>query len=124
MSGADIQAKVKRGLAKAVDKTGSGDLVYVKKVTVTGGGTSPIDPPTTATENVLLVDAIFKSIDLNQMDNTLVQRGDREMVSNADVELNVNDEITQGARKMYIVSVDRKEPAGVVLSYICVVRDK
>lgn len=122
MTGVDIQAKVKRGLAKAVAKTGSGDLVYVTKVTLTAG--DPVNPPVATTESVLLVDAIFKSIDLNQMDNTLVQRGDREMVANADVELKVNEEITQGSRKMIIVSVDKKEPAGVVLSYICVVRDK
>ena len=121
MAGIDIQAKVKRGLSKAVNATGSGDLVYLVKETQTGG--TPITPPTITTENILLVDAIFKNININQMTNTLIQEGDRELISSSDVALSINDKIEQGARKMYIVSTKPSEPAGVVLVYKSIVRD-
>ena len=121
MAGFDIQAKVKRGLAKAVNATGSGELVYLVRETQSGG--TPISPPTITTENILLVDAIFKNIKINQMTNSLIQQGDRELVSNSDVVLQLNDKIKQGSRDMYIVSTELSEPAGVVLVYKSIVRD-
>ena len=121
MAGVDIQAKVKRGLAKAVNKTGSGDLVFLVRETQSGG--TPINPPIITTERILLVNAIFKNININQMTNSLIQQGDRELISDSDVELKLNDKIEQGARKMYIISNDPVEPAGVVLVYKTVVRD-
>jgi hypothetical protein len=121
MAGFDIQAKVKAGLAKAVNATGSGDLAYLVKETQSGG--TPLNPPTITTENTLLVDAIFKNININQMTNTLIQEGDRELVSSSDVLISVNDKIEQGSRKMYVVSTKPSEPAGVVLVYKSIVRD-
>lgn len=121
MAGIDIQAKVRRGLSKAVGATGSGDLVYLVKETQSGG--TPITPPTITTENILLVDAIFKNISINQMTNTLIQEGDRELISNSDVVLSLNDKIQQGSRLMYVVSTKPSEPAGIVLVYKSIVRD-
>lgn len=121
MAGIDIQAKVRSGLGKAVGATGSGDLVYVTKETSTAG--TPISPPVLTKTSVLLVDAIFKSISVSQMTNTLIQQGDRQMVSNSDVAINLGEEITQGSRKMIVVVPGYVEPSGVVLVYKSVVRD-
>ena len=64
MGSANIQAKIKKGLAKAINKTGStnSELVYLVQETNTGGNT-PIDPPVISTNDVLLVNAIFKNYD-------------------------------------------------------------
>lgn len=121
MAGVDIQAKVRAGLKKAVNATGSGDLVYLVRETQTGG--TPISPPVITTERFLLVDAIFKNIKINQMTNTLIQAGDRELVANSSVVLKLNDKIEQGSRKMIIVSNEPVEPAGLVLVYKPIVRD-
>ena len=121
MAGIDIQAKVKRGLARAVNKTGSGDLVYLVRETQSGG--TPLAPSTITTERILLVDAIFKNIKINQMTNSLIQAGDRELIASSDVVLKLNDKIEQGSRKMYIVSNEPVEPAGAVLVYKPIVRD-
>ena len=61
MSAASIQAKIKRGLAKAVNKTGSAanDSVYLIKTTTVGG--SPLGGGTTTSASTLLPNAIFKS---------------------------------------------------------------
>ena len=121
MAGVDIQAKVKRGLSKAVNKTGSGELVYLVRETQTGG--TPISPPVITTERILLVNAIFKNIKINQMTNTLIQAGDRALVSSSDVVLQLSDKIEQGSRKMIIVSNEPVEPAGVILVHKSIVRD-
>jgi hypothetical protein len=121
MAGVDVAAKIAKGLAKANEKLGKGELVYLVRETQTGG--TPINPPTITTEEILLKDAIFKTININQMTNTLIQEGDRQLVSNSGVVIEVNDKIQQGARKMTVVSTDVAEPAGVVLVYKCVVRD-
>ncbi len=121
MAGIDIQSKVKRGLSKAAKATGSGDLVYLVRETQTGG--TPLSPPTITTERILLVNAIFKNIKINQMTNSLIQHGDRELIADADVVLKLNDKIEQGSRKMYVVANEPVEPAGVNLVYKCIVRD-
>ena len=121
MSGVDVAAKIAKGLAKANNKLGKGDLVYLVKETQSGG--TPINPPTITTEKTLLVDAVFKAIDLNQMTNTLIQEGDRELITTSDVVINLNDKIEQGTRKMYVVSTKPVEPSGVVLAYKSIVRD-
>ena len=51
------------------------------------------------------------------MTNSLIQAGDRELIADSDVVLLLNDKIEQGTRKMYIVSNEPIEPAGVVLVY-------
>ena len=121
MSGIDIQAKVKSGLAKATAAIGSGDKVYIQRKTETAG--TPLNPGTVSTESIELVDAIFKSISLTQADNTLVQLGDRYLISNSDVEIKLNDIITQGSRQMIVVSPSVVEPSGVVLVYKSIIRD-
>jgi len=113
--------KFRSGLSKAVKATGAGDLVYLVRETQTGG--TPLSPPVITTERILLVNAIFKNIKINQMTNALIQQGDRELIANADVVLKLNDKIEQGSRKMYVVTNGPVEPAGVNLVYKCIVRD-
>jgi hypothetical protein len=122
MAGVDIQAKVRSGLAKAINKTGSAssDLVYKIKRNSSGG--SPLNPIAPAKEQILLVDAIFKSYNETQVDQTLIQSGDRQMVTNGDVLISVGDKIQVGSKLLIVVTVDVKEPAGVPLAYISQVR--
>jgi len=121
MAGVDVAAKIAKGLAKCNEKLGAGDLVYLVRETQTGG--TPINPPTITTERILLKNAVFKSININQMTNSLIQEGDRVLISSSSVGLKLNDKIEQGSRKMYIVSNAPVEPNGVVLVYKPIVRD-
>ena len=121
MAGFDIQAKVKSGLSKAIAKTGSAssELVYLIEMV---GGTGTPSSPITPTENpVLLVDAIFKSITTNNMDDTLIESGARSLVCNGDVEIEQSAIIAVGANRYIVQAVDVKNPAGVPLAYIATV---
>lgn len=122
MGSADIQAKVRKGLAKATAKTGSSssDLVYVVKV-VESGGDSPLNPPTQTPTDVLLVDAIFQSYEVDLIDGT-IRAGDRRLVANGDVEILTDEVIKQGAVEYKVISVDIKAPTSDVLAYIAQVR--
>ena len=127
MAGVDIQAKIRKGLKRAVNKTGSAssDLIYL--IEIVGGGGTP-SAPIAPTENpVLLVDAIFKSIDQTnssgQFDD-LIESGDRMLVTNGDVLMKPNSFVQVGADRFFVVDVDVKNPAGVPLAYICLVRSQ
>ena len=122
MSGVDIQQKVRNGLRKATVATGSGELVYLVKRTESGGET-PLDPPVIIEEDVLLKDAIFKSINKGLIDGNNVRSGDRELVVSDDVLLSQNDIIKQGSKRMSVIAVEYKEPSGVLLSQIAQVRE-
>jgi len=124
MTSAYIQGRIKRGLAKAVNKTGSTsiDKVYLMQKTVVGGGT-PLGTPTVTVTPVLLVDAIFKSYEKELMGGNIVA-GDRELVSNNDVEIKTGDTIKQGSALFTVVSVDVKAPTSDTLLYISQLRGK
>lgn len=118
MGAANIQAKIRKGLAKAVNKTGSSssEPVYVIKVSESGGD-SPLDPPTITKTPTLLINAIFKSYDKSLLDPNIKQ-GDRELVSNSDVVIKIGEIITQGSSNYIVVAVDIKAPTSDVLAYI------
>ena len=118
----NIQDKIKRGLSKAINKTGSAssELVYVEKI-ILSGGNSPLDPPVRTPTNVLLVDAIFKSYDRSLIGDT-VKAGDRELVSNSDVEILMGERIIQGSTTYTVVASEPKAPTSDVLAYIAQVR--
>ena len=123
MSASSIQAKIKKGLAKAISKTGSSssDLVYVVRETKTGG--TLIVAPTITTTDVLLPNAIFKSYNKALFDvNILV--GDRQLVSNSDVVISQGDTIKQGTKEYTVIGVDVKAPTSDILAYIAQVRGK
>ena len=96
MSASGIQAKIKKGLAKAISKTGStsSELIYVEKITLSGGN-SPLNPPIPTPNNVLLIDAIFKSYNQELIDG-VIQAGDRQLVANGDVVIKRGEIIIEG----------------------------
>ena len=122
MTSAYIRGRIKQGLAKAINKTGSPsiDKVYLMQKTVVGGDT-PLDTPTVTVTSVLLVDAIFKSYDKELIGGNIAA-GDRELVSNNDVEIQTGDIIKQGNDEFIVIDVDVKAPTSDVLCYIAQVR--
>ena len=123
MGSANIQAKVRKGLAKAINKTGSAnsDPVYLVSEVTTAG--TPLAPGATTTTNILLVDAIFNQYDASTFDANILS-GDRRLVCNGDVLIKQGDTIQQGALFYIVISVDIKAPTSDVLAYIAQVRLK
>ena len=124
MGSANIQAKIKKGLARAINKTGSAssDLVYLVEKTNTGGNT-PINPPVITENDVLLVDAIFKNYDKSLIGGNIVA-GDRQLVSNNDVKIKTGDTIKQGTALYTVIDLDIAAPTSDVLVYTSQVRVK
>ena len=122
MASVDIQAKIKAGLAKAVNKPGSASSpnVYLVSETVTGGDT-PLDEPTIVATDILLKDAIFKSYDQSLVGGNINQ-GDRQLVSNNDVPIATGDTIKAGDDIYAVHDVETKSPAGDALVYISQLR--
>lgn len=123
MGSANIRAKVQRGLARAVNKTGSSssDAVYlVSEVRGVGDG---VNPPPINESNVLLVNAIFKSYDATMLDTNILA-GDRMLVSDHTVEIKQGYTISQGSKKYIVIAVDIKSPTSDVLVYISQLREK
>ena len=122
MSASGIQAKIKKGLAKAISKTGStsSELIYVEKITLSGGN-SPLNPPIQTPNNVPLIDAVFKSYNQELIDG-VIQAGDRQLVANGDVVIKRGEIIIEGNTRYTVESVDVKAPTSDVLAYIAQVR--
>ena len=123
MGSANIQAKIKKGLAKAINKTGSAasDKVYLVSETVTGG--TPLAPGTVSTNNIELVNAVFTSYDQKHFDINILA-GDRKLVCDNAVLIKQGDTIKQGSSTYYVVNIDTKAPTSDVLAYILQVRLK
>lgn len=121
MAAIDIQAKIKKGLARAVNKTGSSasDLVYLVKETKTGG--TLVEPPTITKSNILLLNAIFTEYDKKTFDVNILA-GDRKLVCDSDVILTQGDTIKQGAVFYKVIGVDDKAPTSIRLAQIAQVR--
>ena len=117
MGSANTRAKIKKGLAKAVNKTGSIDVdkVYLIKRTNTGGN-SPVNPPVYAENSIELVNAIFTSLDTKLFDGD-IKASDRQLVSDNDVYVTQGDIIEQGANRYIIINQDVKAPTSDVLAY-------
>lgn len=121
MAGLDISSKVKAGLLKANVKTGNGsNAIYLNKKTTTPG--TPINPGTEVITPILLVDAIIKNFDKKLIDNDLILGGDKQVVSNGDVEIIQNDELSINGKIHAVIAVDVKSPSNVPLAYIAQVR--
>ena len=124
MSGLDIQAKVKLGLARANIATGNGTNSIVLSVkTITPGG-SPMRPPAVSYSYVTLVDAIVKSVDQKLIDNTFILATDEALVANGDVPLSVGDKLTVNGNGYVIITVKTSNPTNVILSYNAVIRSE
>ena len=117
MSSANIQAKVKAGLANAAAATGSAnaELVYLVSTTKSGGNT-PLDPPVISESKVLLLNAIFTSYALNLVGGN-IQAGDRKLICDNDVEISVGDIIEQGTTRYLVVDLGVTAPTSDVLVY-------
>ena len=123
MSSASIAAKIQKGLAKTINKTGSAssELIYlVQKVTTTG---TPLAPGTTTSANVLLTNAIFQEYDAKLVDINILA-GDRKLVSDNVTPIKQGDIIQQGTVFYIVIDVDIKAPTSDVLAYISQVRIK
>ena len=119
MAGIDIANKVKKGLAKATLKTGADDSPLAYKIQMVTTPGDPINPGVTTETPILLLDAVFNSL---KADNELILQGDRRLVSNGDIEILPGDTIEVDDKRLNVVSVDIKKPAGVPLAYISQVR--
>lgn len=122
MTSANIRAKIQKGLAKAINKTGSSssDKIYLIQKTVTGGDT-PLSPATETETKVLLVNAMFKSFDKDQFSGG-IQAGDRMLVSDYNVPVSNGDIIEEGDTRYIVVNQGVKAPTSDTLVYISQVR--
>jgi hypothetical protein len=123
VSASSIQAKIKKGLAKAVSKTGSAssDLVYLVSKATTSG--TPLAPGATTSTNVLLPNAIFKSYDALTVNSNILS-GDRQLVCDNVTAIKQGDVIQQGTSFYIVIDIDIKAPTSDVLVYIAQVRLK
>ena len=123
MSSANIQAKVKAGLAKANKAVGSStsEKIYVVKETITGGG--PLGGGTTTSVSTPLKNAAFKSFDAKLFGGTMIA-GDRVLVCDNATVIKQGDTIQEGTAKYIVINIDIKAPTSDVLAYILQVRLK
>ncbi len=126
MGARDVAAKVARGLAKANLKVGENDspIVELIRFTTTGGGNNPFDPPVQTREKILLVNAIFKTIDKSSIDNDLIKQGDMELVCDGSVEIKQGELITSDNVEYIVITVGISSPYGIPLAYTPIVRLK
>ena len=124
MGSANIRAKIKKGLAKAINKTGSSssEKVFLIQTTNTGGNT-PIDLPVITETPVELVNAIFKDYDQSLIGGNIIA-GDRQLVSDNTVVITVGDTIRQGTTNYTVIDLGQSSPTSDVLVYMPQVRVK
>jgi hypothetical protein len=123
MSAYDIQKKVKKGLAKAQKKAGAtaSPKVYLEQEVVSGGN-SPLNPPTVTTTDVELVNAVFKSINQDLIDNTNILSTDVMLVTDGYVTIDRNEKITSDSKTYVVVANDLKSPFGISLANVLILR--
>lgn len=122
MSGAEIQSRIKAGLARAVARTGGNPAQLVLKIEKTGAGGTPQNPTPVTKVSVPLVDAVVSSYTDSNLDQSLIESGDRKLICGPDVAIYQNDAIKVDDEEFIVVGVDVKNPAGVVLMYIAQIR--
>ena len=117
MSAAQIQKRIKAGLKRAQIKTGSptSDKVYLVKKSTTSG--TPINPGTTTTSTVELVNAIFIDYDAKLFDINILA-GDRKLICDNVNIIKQGDTITQGSLTYYVVSINVIAPTSDTLAYL------
>ena len=123
MSAAQIQKRIKAGLKRAQIKTGSptSDKVYLVKKSTTSG--TPINPGTTTTSTVELVNAIFIDYEAKYFDINILA-GDRRLICDNVNVVKQGDTITQGTLTYYVVSINVIAPTSDTLAYLPQVRLK
>ncbi len=122
MGSSDIQAKIKRGLAKAVSKTGSATSKKVYLVSKTNiGGNTPLDPPSIIETDVELINAIFKEYDQRMIGGSIIA-GDRSLICDNDVYIKSGDVIKQGGTRYIVIEASKSAPTSDTLLYSLQVR--
>lgn len=116
MGSADLQAKIKRGLAKAINKTGSSSSEKVFLMSESGGNNDPLNPVAPTSTDVELVSAIFKSYDISLI-GANIQAGDRELISDNTVVIPTGATIKQGATNYVVIGPSPVAPTSDVLLY-------
>jgi hypothetical protein len=117
MGSAQIQKRIRAGLKRAQNKTGSttSDKVYlVKKTTTTG---TPLSTGTTTNTNIELVNAIFINYDAKHFDINILA-GDRKLICDNVTLVKQGDEITQGSLTYYVVNIEVIAPTSDTLAYM------
>ena len=124
MGSANLKAKIKRGLAKAIKATGStsSDKVYVVQVVAIAGST-PLDDIQKITTNIELVNAIFKKYDKYMIVGGIVS-GDRQLITDNEVEIKTGDTIIQGSISYTVISLGIVAPTSDRLLYTSQLRVK
>jgi len=122
MASIDIQAKVRKGLARAVNKTGSSTSEKVYLITTTSTGTATTIGTVTES-STLLVNAIFVSYNINLI-GANIQVGDRELISNSDIVIPSGSTIRQGSTDYVVIGPSQTAPTSDVLLYKTQVRVK
>ena len=123
MGSLNIQNKIKAGLAKAVNKTGSNTSERVYLMNKFNSADTPLDTPAVTISLELLPNAIFKSYNKELIGGNIAT-GDRQLVSNNDIEIKAGDTIKQGINIYVVINVDIKAPTSDVLVYIAQVRQQ
>jgi hypothetical protein len=123
MSAPSIQAKVKKGLAKAIAATGSPTSLKVYLVNAVTTNGSPLSPGITTSTNVLLTNAAFKSYDAKLFGGAMLA-SDRALVCDNVTSIKQGDTIQEGTALYIVVAVDIKAPTSDVLAYILQLRLK
>ena len=123
MGAVNIQAKIKKGLAKTVAKTGSinSDKVYLVSKSTTAG--NPLSPGVTTSISTELTNATFIDYDA-KMFNINILAGDRKLVCDNVTIIKQGDEITQGSASYVVISLGIVAPTSDVLVYMPQVRLK
>lgn len=123
MSASQIQKRIRAGLKRAQNKTGSpaSDKVYLVKKTTTAG--TPLAPGTTTSANIELVNAIFIDYDAKHFDINILA-GDRRFICDNVTVIKQGDEIMQGSSIYTVQSLGIIAPTSDVLAYMPQVRLK
>jgi len=116
MSSASIRAKVDRGMGKAVNATGSTSSEKVYLLSESGGNNDPLNPVAPTTIEIELVNAMFKSYNINLI-GANIQSGDRELISNSKVVIPTGATIKQGTTNYVVIGPSPTAPTSDVLLY-------
>ena len=117
MGSANIQAKIKKGLARAISKTGSSTSEKVFLLTKSGGNNDPLNPVAPIETEVELVNAIFTSFDA-KMFSTTILAGDRRLFCDNVNIVKQGDTIKQGSLFYTVIDLVIIAPTSNVLAYL------
>ena len=117
MSSAQIQKRIKAGLARAQKKTGSPSSDKVFLIKESGGNNDPLNPVSPTTTEVELVNAIFTSFDA-KMFSTTILAGDRRLFCDNVNIVKQGDTIKQGSLFYTVVDLVIIAPTSNVLAYL------